>query len=71
MGNQSLLAFFEYPPDAPRGNRDALGGMQHLPSIRTARTLKASARSTFRVKAAHGHWEITDKGGSHLKAAAS
>jgi len=30
MGNQSLLAFFEYPPDAPRGNRDALGGMQHL-----------------------------------------
>ena len=40
-------------------------------SIRTARTLKASARSTFSVKAAHGSWEITDKGGSHLKAAAS
>jgi catechol 2,3-dioxygenase-like lactoylglutathione lyase family enzyme len=30
MGNQSLLAFFEYPKDAPRGNRDALGGMQHV-----------------------------------------
>jgi catechol 2,3-dioxygenase-like lactoylglutathione lyase family enzyme len=30
MGNQSLLAFFEYPPDAPKGNRDALGGMQHV-----------------------------------------
>ena len=30
MGNQSLLAFFEYPPDAPQGNRDALGGMQHV-----------------------------------------
>ena len=30
MGNGSLLAFFEYPPDAPAGNRDALGGMQHV-----------------------------------------
>lgn len=30
MGNQSLLAFFEYPKDAPEGNRDALGGMQHV-----------------------------------------
>ncbi len=30
MGNQSLLAFFEYPKDAPKGNRDALGGMQHV-----------------------------------------
>ena len=38
MGNQSLLAFFEYPPDAPRGNRDALGGMRISPSTQTART---------------------------------
>lgn len=30
MGKGSLLAFFEYPPGAPHGNRDALGGMQHL-----------------------------------------
>lgn len=30
MGNDTLLAFFEYPTDAPAGNRDALGGMQHL-----------------------------------------
>jgi catechol 2,3-dioxygenase-like lactoylglutathione lyase family enzyme len=30
MGNGSLLAFFEYPPDAPAGNRDALGTMQHV-----------------------------------------
>jgi len=30
MGNGSLLAFFEYPSDAPAGNRDALGGMQHV-----------------------------------------
>jgi catechol 2,3-dioxygenase-like lactoylglutathione lyase family enzyme len=30
MGHGSLLAFFEYPPDAPKGNRDALGGMQHV-----------------------------------------
>jgi catechol 2,3-dioxygenase-like lactoylglutathione lyase family enzyme len=30
MGNQNLLAFFEYPKDAPRGNRDSIGSMQHV-----------------------------------------
>ena len=30
MGNDELLAFFEYPKDVPRANRDHLGGMQHL-----------------------------------------
>jgi catechol 2,3-dioxygenase-like lactoylglutathione lyase family enzyme len=30
MGNESLLAFFEYPADAPKANRDAVGGMQHV-----------------------------------------
>lgn len=30
MGNDSLLAFFEYPKDAPRADRDAIGGMQHV-----------------------------------------
>jgi len=71
MGNQSLLAFFEYPRMllAAIETRSEACGISR--SIRTARTLKASARSTFRVKTAHGYWEITDKGGSHLKAAAS
>ena len=30
MGNDSLLDFFEYPPEAPKANRDALGAMQHV-----------------------------------------
>lgn len=30
MGNDSLLAFFEYPKDAPSGNRDSISSMQHL-----------------------------------------
>lgn len=30
MGNDSLLAFFEYPKDLARSNRDLPGGMQHL-----------------------------------------
>jgi catechol 2,3-dioxygenase-like lactoylglutathione lyase family enzyme len=30
MGGDNLLAFFEYPTDAPRGGRDSLGSMQHL-----------------------------------------
>lgn len=30
MGNDSLLAFFEYPKDAPLGNRDSISSMQHL-----------------------------------------
>jgi catechol 2,3-dioxygenase-like lactoylglutathione lyase family enzyme len=30
MGNDSLLAFFEYPKGLPRSNRDLPGGMQHL-----------------------------------------
>lgn len=30
MGNDSLLAFFEYPKDMERQNRDLPGGMQHL-----------------------------------------
>jgi catechol 2,3-dioxygenase-like lactoylglutathione lyase family enzyme len=30
MGNDSLLAFFEYPKDLPRQNRDLPGGMQHI-----------------------------------------
>ena len=29
MGNDSTLAFFEYPKDTPRGHRDHLGTMQH------------------------------------------
>lgn len=29
MGNDSTLAFFEYPKDTPWGNRDHLGTMQH------------------------------------------
>jgi glyoxylase I family protein len=30
MGNDSLLAFFEYPKGLPRQNRDYPGGMQHV-----------------------------------------
>jgi len=30
MGNDSLLAFFEYPPGLARQNRDLPGGMQHV-----------------------------------------
>ena len=30
MGNDGLLAFFEYPNGVPRADRDHLGGMQHL-----------------------------------------
>jgi len=30
MGNDSLLAFFEYPQGLPRQNRDLPGGMQHI-----------------------------------------
>ncbi len=30
MGNDTLLAFFEYPRGLPRANRDLPGGMQHL-----------------------------------------
>lgn len=30
MGNDSLLAFFEYPAGLTRSNRDLPGGMQHL-----------------------------------------
>lgn len=30
MGNNSLLAFFEYPKGLARSNRDLPGGMQHL-----------------------------------------
>ena len=30
MGNDSLLAFFEYPKGLPRQNRDQPGGMQHV-----------------------------------------
>ena len=30
MGNDSLLAFFEYPKGLARSNRDLPGGMQHL-----------------------------------------
>ena len=30
MGGDQLLAFFKYPKDVGRANRDYLGGMQHL-----------------------------------------
>jgi catechol 2,3-dioxygenase-like lactoylglutathione lyase family enzyme len=30
MGDGGMLAFFEYPPDTPRGNRDTDGTMQHV-----------------------------------------
>lgn len=30
MGGDSLLAFFEYPKNAPKVDRDALGAMQHV-----------------------------------------
>ncbi len=30
MGGDQLLAFFEYPKDVPRGDRDRLGMMQHI-----------------------------------------
>ncbi|MGE0803827.1 MAG: VOC family protein [Lautropia sp.] len=30
IGNDSLLAFFEYPKGLPRQNRDLPGGMQHI-----------------------------------------
>ena len=30
MGNDGLLAFFEYPKGAPQSDRDGLGGMQHV-----------------------------------------
>lgn len=30
MGNDSTIAFFEYPPGTPAGDRDTLGTMQHV-----------------------------------------
>ena len=30
MGDGGMLAFFEYPPDTPKGNRDTDGTMQHV-----------------------------------------
>lgn len=30
MGNDSVLAFFELPKDAPKGDRNSLGSMQHV-----------------------------------------
>ena len=30
MGNDGLLAFFEYPKGVAQSDRDALGGMQHV-----------------------------------------
>jgi glyoxylase I family protein len=30
MGHDSLLGFFEFPPEAPRADRDSVAGIQHL-----------------------------------------
>ena len=41
MGNDSLLAFFEIPKDAEeRANRNAIGGMQHVAFVATAKRFK-------------------------------
>jgi catechol 2,3-dioxygenase-like lactoylglutathione lyase family enzyme len=50
MGKGSLLAFFEYPPDAPKGNRDALGGMQHV-AFKTTRAEFERAQRCLRAHA--------------------
>jgi catechol 2,3-dioxygenase-like lactoylglutathione lyase family enzyme len=42
MGNDSLLAFFEIPKGAePRGNRNAIGAMQHCAFVVTPERFKA------------------------------
>ena len=42
MGNDSLLAFFEIPKGAePRGNRNAIGAMQHCAFVVTPQRFKA------------------------------
>lgn len=42
MGNDSLLAFFEMPKGAePRGNRNAIGAMQHCAFVVTAERYQA------------------------------
>jgi len=61
MGNQSLLAFFEYPPDAPRGNRDALGGMQQL-AFHTNRANFESFCSIYFPRQGGGAWVLGDHG---------
>jgi catechol 2,3-dioxygenase-like lactoylglutathione lyase family enzyme len=41
MGNDSLLAFFEIPPGKePRGNRNAIGSMQHCAFVVTPARLR-------------------------------
>jgi glyoxylase I family protein len=41
MGNDSLLAFFEIPPGKePRGNRNAIGAMQHCAFVVTPARLR-------------------------------
>jgi catechol 2,3-dioxygenase-like lactoylglutathione lyase family enzyme len=41
MGNDSLVAFFEIPKGAePRGNRNAIGAMQHCAFVVTPQRLK-------------------------------
>ena len=52
MGNGSLLAFFEYPPEAPKGNRDARGGMQHL-AFKTTRVEFEHAQTRLRAQGVH------------------
>jgi len=42
MGNDSTLAFFEYPKDTPRGNRDHLGTMQHCALHVSRRSFEAA-----------------------------
>jgi catechol 2,3-dioxygenase-like lactoylglutathione lyase family enzyme len=42
MGNDSLLAFFEIPKgEEPRGNRNAIGAMQHCAFVVTAARFRA------------------------------
>jgi glyoxylase I family protein len=49
MGNDSTIAFFEYPKGTPKGNRDHLGTMQHCALHTSRRDFDAA---TERLKAA-------------------
>lgn len=44
MGNDSTIAFFEYPTGTPKGNRDQLGTMQHCALHVSRRDFEAAMR---------------------------
>ena len=52
MGGGGMLAFFEYPPDTPRGHRDTDGTMQHVAFYAD----RSSLHRLVKRLDAHGIW---------------